>query len=119
MSRFPLLTTLGLALGFTCLQMPIAHAQDRSLWLYSGDQITISGYFYAGEEIYGDCDEDCYDLDFFLYNSAGNLVDSDTLDDAYPVVQAPYEGDYTIRIVMHDCSHPEGCAVTVDSDYGF
>ncbi|MBV5259758.1 hypothetical protein FLX56_15180 [Synechococcus moorigangaii CMS01] len=119
MSRSFLSAAVGLALFCGALSALPAIAQDRSFWLYNGDETTLSGYFYAGEEIYGDCDEDCYDLDFYLYNSVGELVDSDTLDDAYPIVQAPYEGDYTLRVVMYDCAHTAGCAVEVSSDYGF
>lgn len=94
-------------------------AADRSLWLDDGEEKYISGYFYSGELIYGDCDEDCYDLDLFLYDSDGDLVDADELTDAYPIVEAPHDGYFTIKVDMYDCSHSAGCAVEVSSDYGF
>ena len=32
----------------------------------------IEGYFLEGEYIYGDCDQDCFDLDLFLYDAVLN-----------------------------------------------
>ncbi|NJK72043.1 MAG: hypothetical protein HC926_01095 [Synechococcaceae cyanobacterium SM2_3_60] len=96
-----------------------AAAQDRSLWLYNGESTTVYGYFLAGEGIYGSCDYDCYDLDLYLYDSTGRLVDSDTLLDSIPIVNAPYTGNFEIQVTMPNCSHSAGCAVEVSSDYGF
>lgn len=96
-----------------------AIAQNRSLWLYNGQNATVSGYFLAGENIYGTCDSDCYDLDLFLYDTAGNLVASDTLLDSYPIVTAPYTGNFSVTVTMPNCSHSAGCAVGVSSDHGF
>ncbi|MEO0541536.1 MAG: hypothetical protein AAFZ80_11825 [Cyanobacteria bacterium P01_A01_bin.105] len=96
-----------------------ANAQDRTLWLYEGDTTSVQGYFEAGEVIYGSCDDDCYDLDLFLYNTKGDLVYYDTELDAIPVVVAPTDGTFMIEVSMPDCSHSEGCAVWVSSDLGF
>ncbi|BAW95208.1 hypothetical protein NIES970_01100 [[Synechococcus] sp. NIES-970] len=119
MSRLFLSAAFGLALCYGALFPKPTVAQDRALWLYDGEEETVSGYFYAGEDIYASCDEDCYDLDLFLYDSAGRIVDSDTLDDSFPIVQAPYEGNFSVRVKMYDCAHTAGCAVEVSSDYGF
>jgi hypothetical protein len=40
------------------------------------------------------------------------------LDD-FPIVQAPYEGNFSVKVIMASCLHPRGCAVIVDSDYSF
>ena len=52
----------------------------------------------------GFCDNDCSDLDLLLLDGSGAVVDSDTLDDDYPVVAAPQPGSYTLEVRMKDCS---------------
>ncbi|MDJ0707562.1 MAG: hypothetical protein QNJ46_30165 [Leptolyngbyaceae cyanobacterium MO_188.B28] len=94
-------------------------AQDRSLWLYNGQSTSMEGYFLAGEYIYGDCDQDCFDLDLFLYDASGELVYQDVETDAAPVLVAPYEGSFFVEVSMPNCSHPEGCEAWVSSDHGF
>ena len=96
-----------------------AKAQDRSLWLYDGQSTNVQGYFVSGEAIYATCDGDCYDLDLFLFDSAGRLVAQDVELDSAPVVFAPYEGNFTIEVSMPNCTHSQGCAAWVASDYGF
>lgn len=96
-----------------------AKAQNREVWLYSGQSTLISGNFAAGEAIYGSCDSDCYDMDLFLYNSQGQLVSQDTASDAAPVLVAPYTGYFEINVAMPNCAHSQGCAAWVSSDYGF
>ena len=96
-----------------------ANAQDRALWLHDGGVSTVEGSFYGGEAIYGSCDGDCYDLDLAIYDSAGNLIGSDTASDAFPVVVAPYDGFFLVEVSMPECSHPSGCEVWVSSEQGF
>lgn len=97
----------------------IAQAQSRTDWLSSGDNIMYDGYLYAGEAVHAICDDDCYDLDMFLYDAeTGDLVASDTLEDAIPLVIAPYEGNFLIELVMAGCSL-EPCETWTDSDAGF
>lgn len=97
-----------------------AMAQDYSLWLYSGDSTTVDGYLLTEEAVYANCDEDCLDLDLFLYDAVtGELVAQDTAEDAVPYVVAPWDGDFVVEVSMPDCSHPDGCAVWVSSDHGF
>ncbi len=106
------MTTIGFATA--------ASAQDRSLWLYSGETTVLDGYFFTGEGIYGECDEDCFDMDLFLYDAVtGELVSQDVEPDAVPYVIAPWEGDFVVEITMPNCSHPDGCAVWVSSEHGF
>jgi hypothetical protein len=50
---------------------------------------------------------------------SGRVVAADTLLDDFPIVQAPYEGNFAIQVIMARCLHPLGCAVIVDSDYSF
>ncbi|HEX6371995.1 MAG TPA: hypothetical protein VF006_23930 [Longimicrobium sp.] len=57
-------------------------------------------------QIMGACDEDCSDLDFTLYDGNGNVVDSDMLDDDYPLVSLTVtrSGVFRVRVSMADCS---------------
>ena len=73
----------------------------------------------AGEVVNATCDSDCTDLDIMLYDAtSGELVASDTLVDAQPVVAAPYEGNFVIEVVMASCS-VEPCATWTTSEHGF
>jgi hypothetical protein len=118
--------TLRATLTGTCFAIAAAGfasaaiAQDRSLWLYNGDTTMVDGYFLAGEGVYGACDEDCFDLDLFLYDAVtGDLVAQDVETDAVPYVVAPWDGDFVLEVTMPDCSHADGCAAWVSSDHGF
>lgn len=105
---------LALAGGATLVQ-----AQSRTDWLSTGQSVSYDGFLLSGETVYATCDGDCADLDILLYDANnGDLVDSDTLMDAQPVVVAPYEGTFVIEVVMASCSI-EPCAVWTDSEYGF
>ena len=57
-------------------------------------------------QIVGACDEDCTDLDFVLYDGSGREVDSDLLEDDYPVVSVTVtrSGAFTLRVSMAACS---------------
>ena len=97
-----------------------ALAQDLSLWLYNREDVAVGGYFAAGETVYGSCDIDCLDLDLFLLDGVtGNVVSEDTALDSFPYVVAPYDGNFVLLVTMPNCTHPEGCAVWLSSDYGF
>ena len=56
--------------------------------------------------IVGECDEDCSDLDFELFDAAGNPVDDDLAVDDTPVVQVTPRrtGTFTLRVKMASCS---------------
>ncbi|MEL6602582.1 MAG: hypothetical protein AAFP20_05075 [Cyanobacteria bacterium J06614_10] len=96
-----------------------AFAQDRTIWLRDNETTTITGYFLQGEDVYASCDQDCMDLDLFLYNEMGVLVDSDEAVDSFPIVTAPYEGTFSVQVSMPSCTHAAGCGATVSSDFGF
>ena len=57
--------------------------------------------------IIGVCDRDCQDLDIALYDSAGNLIASDSQNDDTPIigVNPNYSGAYRIRVNMASCSN--------------
>jgi hypothetical protein len=91
----------------------------HDVWLYQGGKQILTGQFYRNERIFGTCDVDCRDLDLKLYSTDGRLVAEDVLTDDFPVIVAPYDGIFTVEVVMHNCSHSAGCAAQIDSDYGF
>lgn len=93
--------------------------ENHDVWLYDGESQQLAGYFNEGESIYGECDRDCDDIDLKLYDSDGDLVDEDTLSDDVPTVEAPYEGWFTIKVIMHSCTHQSGCEAWISSDDGF
>ena len=96
-----------------------AIAQDRSLWLRNNSRATLTGYFLQNEDIFAFCDEDCKDIDLFLYSPQGRLIDSDDATDAFPIVTAPYDGNFIVEVTLPSCTHSAGCAVNVSSDFGF
>ncbi|MBE9112767.1 hypothetical protein IQ273_25595 [Nodosilinea sp. LEGE 07298] len=121
MAKFGVKMTAAVTLGAIAMATTaaIAQAQSRVDWLHHGETITYDGYLLADEAVFASCDDDCADLDMFLYDAAtGELVASDTLVDAVPVVVAPYEGDFLIEVVMASCSL-EPCEAWTDSDAGF
>ncbi|MEM9006936.1 MAG: hypothetical protein AAGE59_25840 [Cyanobacteria bacterium P01_F01_bin.86] len=94
-------------------------AQSRTTFLASGESETYEGYFLANEDIYASCDRNCEDLDIYLYDAfTGELITSDTLVDANPVVTAPYDGDFLVETAMITCSTGT-CETWTDSDHGF
>ena len=80
---------------------------------------TVTGFFLQGESIYANCDEDCMDLDLYLYTEMGVLVDSDIEEDSFPIVTAPYDGNFAIEVTMPSCVHSAGCSASISSDHGF
>lgn len=96
-----------------------AIAQDRTVWLQDNETTTITGYFLQGEEVYASCDEDCADLNLFLFNEMGAMVAADDAVDAFPVVTAPYDGTFSIEVSMPTCTHGAGCSASISSDFGF
>jgi len=111
-------TLTGATLALTALISP-AIAQERTVWLQDNETTKITGYFVQGEEIFASCDEDCMDLNLFLFNEMGAMVAADDSVDAYPVVTAPYDGTFAIEVSMPTCTHGAGCNATVSSDVSF
>ena len=54
----------------------------------------------------GACDNDCSDIDFWLYDNNDNLIDSDTAADDAPVVRVTpaRNGTFRLKVRMHGCS---------------
>jgi hypothetical protein len=133
MKRILLLTA---ALAATLAGPTPAHAQDawvrqvRTILSEMGQRYEQNGYelthdIYTGSlnddgaemvrlelsvgmeyEIMGACDEDCSDLDLILYDGRGNVVDSDMLDDDFPIVSisVTHSGVFSVRVSMAECS---------------
>lgn len=121
MATLPVKSLAALALGTFVVGSgaTLALAQSRTDWLSTGQSVSHDGFLVSGETVYATCDSDCTDLDIMLYDAdSGQLVDSDTLTDAQPVVAAPYEGNFVIEVVMANCS-VDLCAAWTDSEHGF
>ncbi|RNC79509.1 MAG: hypothetical protein ED557_15670 [Balneola sp.] len=69
---------------------------DWTFYLDSSKEYVFQGF----------CDEDCEDLDLYLYDSEGNEMDSDIEEDDYPVVYLDSErsGRYKVSVTMYSCS---------------
>ena len=62
-----------------------------------------SGISYA---FVGVCDEDCQDIDLRVYDENGNLVNSDTGADDYPLVKVSprWSGQFQVKVTMANCT---------------
>ncbi|MEL6490893.1 MAG: hypothetical protein ABG776_11440 [Cyanobacteria bacterium J06555_13] len=112
-------TTLACASAALMGMVSPALAQSRTVWLNDNGATTVTGFFLQGESIYANCDEDCMDLDLYLYTEMGVLVDSDIEEDSFPIVTAPYDGNFAIEVTMPSCVHSAGCSASISSDHGF
>lgn len=79
--------------------------------LKQGGEATFTIKLTGGSQynVVGMCDTDCSNLDAYLTDSTGKLVDSNVEDDKFPIVWASASGTYTLRLVMKACSS-EPCA---------
>jgi hypothetical protein len=73
-----------------------ANSQSRIMRLYAG----VDYAFMAS------CDSDCQDVDLYLYDRRGNLLDSDIEDNDYPIVfiTPSITANYRIEASMYSCS---------------
>jgi hypothetical protein len=57
-------------------------------------------------QLMGACDTDCDDLDMVIFDPSGNEVDSDVLDDDFPIVSATVgrTGRYRVEVRMPGCN---------------
>jgi len=71
-------------------------AENVTMTLRAGQQYMIAGA----------CDNDCSDLDFTLYDAAGNEVDQDIELDDFPIVTVTpgRTAQYRVRVSMASCS---------------
>ena len=83
-----------------------ASAYSEWIYLERGDMVTAVG----------ECDWDCSDLDLYLLDEDGDVMDRDTADDDSPVLafMARYEGWYRVRTHMAGCDGV--CVYTTDID---
>lgn len=105
-------------LAIAAINVP-AKADVYTAFLANGESEVYEGYFLADEDIYASCDINCEDLNIYLFDLlTGELIESDTLADANPVVTAPYDGAFIVETEMVFC-YADICEVWTDSDEGF
>jgi hypothetical protein len=70
------------------------------------DNYTVTLQGGRSYKLIGVCDNDCSDLDITLYDSDGDVVDRDLLDDDKPVVSVSGKsgGRYRMNVSMAACS---------------
>jgi hypothetical protein len=100
----------GMALGTTP-----ANAQIITDFLLPGETgIYDEEPLGAGESFIITCDSDCDDIDAWLYDAySDELIDSDTANDAAPIVTTEYSGTFRLEVYMADCDAPF-CAIYVE-----
>lgn len=76
--------------------------------LRNGQQETVTLDLYAGNSymMIAQCDTDCSDVDMWLYDENGNLIDEDLLVDDTPIVEVNpvRNARFTLRTQMISCS---------------
>ena len=57
-------------------------------------------------QIIGACDDDCTDMDLILYDGNGREVDSDLLEDSFPIVSVMVvrSGAFSVEVSMANCT---------------
>ena len=95
------------------------HYEDMSDYDYSvknyivgmieeDDETSWTMYFSSNYEYYlaGFCDEDCDDLDLYLYDDDGNIIESDTEEDDFPIItfSPSKSGRYKVEVSMYSCA---------------
>ena len=66
--------------------------------------------------IAAECDMDCSDIDMWLYDASGNMIDEDVLEDDFPILEVTptSSAQYSVRIEMFACSiEPCGFQIAV------
>jgi hypothetical protein len=79
---------------------------NDSLSQGDSDNYTVTLQGGRSYKLVGVCDNDCTDLDITLYDSDGDVVDQDLLDDDKPVVSVSGKsgGRYRMNVSMASCS---------------
>jgi hypothetical protein len=90
------------AQGFQRLAEPVSGQLPQGQYANVPINLEVGGDY----RIIGVCDNDCGDLDLFLYDQNNNIVSQDNLTDATPVVSvAPqWSGPFVVQAVMHNCT---------------
>lgn len=70
------------------------------------DTLTLTLYRGISYQIIGVCDSDCSDIDMFLYDDNGNMIDSDESSDDIPIVQVTprWTATFEVELNMYQCS---------------
>ncbi len=75
--------------------------------IYSHTVDSKTYYLTAGErfDIVGVCDQDCNDIDLYLYDNNGNLITQDSGTDDVPLVGVDIyrTGSFTVKTKMYNC----------------
>jgi len=85
------------------------HQEPTYFYLYEDDSEEVWFTVSANEtvEVVATCDSDCVDIDLKIYDEYGNLVDSDLLIDASPIVNITNQSSIRKRFkavaVMENC----------------
>ncbi|WP_019674068.1 hypothetical protein [Psychrobacter lutiphocae] len=84
-----------------------SHENDMSGSLGEYDEETESFPFTRNKEysLVAVCDDDCTDLDLYVYDKNGKVVGYDDDDTATAIVDftAEYSGDYDVEVTMYEC----------------
>ncbi|MBO6525117.1 MAG: hypothetical protein JJ971_14910 [Balneolaceae bacterium] len=76
--------------------------------IQESDDNTWSFYLDSSKEYLfeGFCDEDCEDLDLYLYNDEGTELDKDVEEDDFPLFffEPERSGHYKVNVTMYSCS---------------
>ena len=88
-------------LGYTLIDYYISNLQNSE-----SESITITLEAGVPYIITGVCDSDCDDMDLWLYDENGDLVDFDEELDAYPFVEVTPEAtvEFVLEAFIPDCS---------------
>jgi len=111
------LALLGLAtpvLAQDFLRLPFGESSyelgEGEFLMTDNESKSAPRYLEKGQVVIAECGSNCSDMDLILYDESGREVSADIETDAVPVVQAPYEGVFTIEAVMTECSSYSGCS---------
>jgi hypothetical protein len=84
--------------------------------LSSGETGTVEVMLEEGREyvLVGICDDNCSDIDFTVFDPAGDILDGDMESDDLPMVTvyAETDGVFTVEVDMADCTE-DPCAVAM------
>jgi hypothetical protein len=90
------------AQGFQRMAEPVSGSLQQTQFYNTPVTLEAGGDY----RIIGVCDNDCADLDLFLYDENNNLISQDNATDATPIVSVTpqWSGAFTAQAVMHSCT---------------
>ncbi len=94
----------------------------RQARIHQGRTFTLPLTLQAGKyyTFFGDCDDDCNNMDMNLLAANGARVAGDNLPDNQPLFtfRAPRSGNYRIVLSMKDCDNRNGCQASIHAFKG-